>query len=156
MDTNTAHRLASTLKTNIILPEGGLTIKAVVEENRDREIVVRENAEGRAERALVKTGRIVFTGGAKGDHSLELSVSDEERIMAHWFGYLEANGFKLEVGTKVTFPSASNWKQGGVRTGRVTKVGPKRVEIAYKFAHGGETTKSVRILDLVKVYPKAG
>lgn len=97
----------------------------------------------------VKSAKIVFSGGAKGGHEIWLSVSSLERIVAHFEGYCEANGMLTpEVGQIVAFPSASNWRSGGYRTGKVLSVGPKRAVVAYKFKHGGETTKTVPIADL--------
>ena len=39
----------------------------------------------------VDGGRIVFTGGRFGEHSLDVRVSSRERVLAHWAGYCEAN-----------------------------------------------------------------
>ena len=36
--------------------------------------------------------RVTFTGGRKGEHSIWLSVSSEERIRAHFDGYCSSNG----------------------------------------------------------------
>jgi hypothetical protein len=43
-------------------------------------------------RAKIEGGRVLFTGGKYGDHSLQLNVSSPERIHAHWEGYCESNG----------------------------------------------------------------
>lgn len=45
------------------------------------------NAAGRLERATVTTGRVVFSG-ATGAHQLELSVSSEARVRAHFSGFV--------------------------------------------------------------------
>jgi hypothetical protein len=34
--------------------------------------------------------RIVFTGGRRGEHSLDVGVSSPERVRAHWDGYLSS------------------------------------------------------------------
>jgi len=39
--------------------------------------------------AYVKSGRIVFVGGRQGSHSLDIKASTEERVRAHWEGYVE-------------------------------------------------------------------
>lgn len=95
--------------------------------------------------------RVVFSGGLTGDHSIWLSVSSQERILAHFEGYCEANGMDApKVGQLVRFPSPSNWQAGGTRLGRVVKVGPKRAVVAYKFKHGGQgAPRAIPIADLV-------
>lgn len=42
--------------------------------------------------ARVEADQVVFKGGKHGEHSLTLSVSDDERIQAHWAGYCQNNG----------------------------------------------------------------
>lgn len=37
-----------------------------------------------------RDGQIVFAGGSSGEHSIFLSVSSQERIHAHWNGYLKS------------------------------------------------------------------
>lgn len=37
-------------------------------------------------------GEVVFIGGRLGEHRLSLPDSDENRVRAHWAGYLRANG----------------------------------------------------------------
>lgn len=93
---------------------------------------------GRRIRAYVSADRIVFTGGA-GDHSLALDVSGQERIVAHFLGYLTANGYaEPQAGDVVRFRSESAWRSGGTRIGRVVKRTATRVRVAYTFKHGGE------------------
>ena len=89
--------------------------------------------------------RVVFTGGAQGEHSIDLSVSSEARIQAHWEGYCEMNHIQVipSVGQRVLFPSGS--AQGGWRTGRVSKVGVRRVVVEYAFNYGRRSTKTVPI-----------
>lgn len=47
---------------------------------------------GRSSTYFARAGAIVFSGGAHGDHQIDLLASDAARILAHWNGYLEANG----------------------------------------------------------------
>lgn len=49
-------------------------------------------ADGAPLSSHVEEGRIAFVGGSRGDHSIALSASDEDRVRAHWEGYVEANG----------------------------------------------------------------
>jgi len=101
-------------------------------------------------RTTVADGRVVFSGGAKGEHGLWLDVSSAERVVAHFEGYCEANGLLApRVGQRVTFPSASAWQVGGRRRGVVVSVGPKRALVAFTYKHGGKATKHVPIADLV-------
>jgi hypothetical protein len=118
----------------------------VREDKADQKVaVVDEN--GRARWQYVVGGRIVFKGGAKGEHSLDLLASSPERILAHWEGYCEANGMlKPVVGQVVSFPSGSH--PSGVRMGRVLKVGSKRALVAFTYKHGGKGTKSVPFNEL--------
>lgn len=86
-------------------------------------------------RAEVAGDRVVFTGGAQGEHSLDIGASSVERMLAHWAGYIENNGWRVDVGDVVMFPSASS--PSGYRKGVVEAVGPKRVVVSYSFKHGG-------------------
>ncbi len=113
-----------------------------------KRVVVYEN--GKPVWRLGVDARIVFRGGKNGDHSIDVSVSDVERVLAHWDGYCEANGLaKPRVGQVVKFFSGSASKLGGYRTGRVVKVGPKRAVIAFKFKHGGESTVTLPFHEIV-------
>lgn len=81
--------------------------------------------------------RIVFSGGQKGEHSLDVGVSSRERIIAHWLGYIESNGFVVpEIGDRVIFPAAS--APGGERLGKVIGITGSRALMTYRFKHGGE------------------
>lgn len=40
--------------------------------------------------AEVRDGRIHFVGSPTGEHSLSISASTEERVVAHWQGYAES------------------------------------------------------------------
>lgn len=92
------------------------------------------DAEGRCRRAYVPTGKVVFQGGLFGEHSIELFASDEARILAHWEGYCEASGMlRPAVGQTASFPCGSASSMGGWRTGRVIKVGPRRVQILFRY-----------------------
>ena len=42
-------------------------------------------------RAEVRGDEIVFTGGMYGEHSLYLPASSQERVQAHWDGYVSNN-----------------------------------------------------------------
>lgn len=42
--------------------------------------------------AYVKAGRIVFTGGPHGEHSLDLRATSVARAVAHWQGYAGIEG----------------------------------------------------------------
>jgi len=92
---------------------------------------------------LERSSRIVFTGGRFGDASIDASCSDDARILAHWEGYVVANGLKVvpKVGDFVMFPSGSD--PTGFRTGKVTKVGPRRATVAFRYRYGRESEKSV-------------
>lgn len=64
------------------------------------EMVAGEMAPGRNDGDF----RIVFKGGKKGEHSIWASVSDRERILAHWDGYQEGNGHRpFKVGDTVMY-----------------------------------------------------
>jgi hypothetical protein len=96
--------------------------------------------------------RLVYTGCPSGEHSIDLGVSSEARAQAHWEGYLEANKIRTApaVGERINFPSGS--ATGGIRSGRVVKVGPKRVTVKYRFENGRVTTKSIP-LHLCRFHP---
>lgn len=49
--------------------------------------------------AKVSKGRIVFSGPS-GEHSLDISVSGLDRIIAHWQGFLSNNGVELKPGLR--------------------------------------------------------
>jgi hypothetical protein len=139
MDVQDAVKLAYTLRRQS--RRGGLKIRADVAPKK--EVVVVEGPNGRARRVQIDTGVIVFSGGKRGPHVLELSHSDEARVLAHWEGYLDANGMLAPtVDQIVDFESTS--APGGLRTGRVTKVGTKRATIAFVYKYGGKASKTVR------------
>jgi hypothetical protein len=43
---------------------------------------------GRPRWTATETGRIVFSGSPNGKHSLDVGISDEARVRAHWNGYV--------------------------------------------------------------------
>ena len=45
-----------------------------------------------AMRAEIRGEWVVFTGGSRGEHRLDLLVTDTARAWAHWHGYCAANG----------------------------------------------------------------
>jgi hypothetical protein len=94
--------------------------------------------------------RIMMTGGKWGAHSLSVPASSGERLLVHWKGYVENNGYSLGpsyttrqlppsashervpvVGQWVSFPSGS--AKSSWRRGQVVKVTPKRALIAFRF-----------------------
>ena len=46
--------------------------------------------------AYVADGRIYFAGNQQ-KHSLDIGVSSEERVLAHWGGYVGSDVFGFEV-----------------------------------------------------------
>ena len=46
--------------------------------------------------AVVHEDRIVFIGGDRGGHSVDIGSSSRERVLAHWAGYCKNNG--LDIG----------------------------------------------------------
>jgi hypothetical protein len=88
-------------------------------------------------RAAIEGDRIVFTGGRFGAHSIALPVSSRARIVAHFVGYLVANGFvEPQVNDTVRFRSRSAYRSGGSRFGKVVQRTAGRVLVAYKFYSG--------------------
>lgn len=50
---------------------------------------------------LADDGRIYFQGGNFGGHSIDANSSSDERILAHWKGYLENNGVEYKAPEKI-------------------------------------------------------
>ena len=110
--------------------------------------------------AEVVGARIRFVSPLTGTHSLNIYVSSEVRVRAHWLGFVAEQSDRrltapkvnvrpalvLSVGCLVFFPSGS--ARSGQREGVVTRIGPKRAVVAYTFKHGGKSTKAVPIGDL--------
>jgi len=96
----------------------------------------RDNGQGLVLRAKVDDDHFVFIHNGVYQHSLALSTSTEQRILAHWDGFCELRGVKPNpaIGSTVSFPSGSS--PSGRRTGKVVGAGPKRVKISYKFING--------------------
>jgi hypothetical protein len=97
----------------------------------------------------VESFRVVFTGGSRGEHSIDLSVSSRERILAHWRGYCEANSVRPvpRVGERVAFPRSSRLRRlvGPERTGRVLSVAETTVRVAFTYAYGRRSERTVPI-----------
>lgn len=92
-------------------------------------------------RADLKDGRIVFSGGTQGVHSIDAGLSSAQRVLAHWEGYCENNGMALPVvGQRVEFVG----NNGCLYYGTVTHVGPKRVGVDFKYRHGGKGKANMR------------
>jgi hypothetical protein len=78
---------------------------------------------------------VVFKGGKSGQHSILASMSDTDRIVAHWNGYLRTNGIHpYAVGDKVGFygPYNSRDKAASQRRGLVTHVSPTALTVTYE------------------------
>ncbi len=91
--------------------EGGLTKVAI------------RLANDRAAWSVTMTARVVFSCHGRASASLDLADCSEERVLAHWAGYLAANGMTTpKVGQVVSF-------ENGTRTGTVVKVGSKRATL---------------------------
>ena len=60
-------------------------------------------------RAEIRGEWVVFTGGSRGEHRLDLLVSDAARAWAHWHGYCANNGVAVpvEMPTAPTAPVAA-------------------------------------------------
>jgi hypothetical protein len=99
--------------------------------------------DGKAQWTYEPEQRLVFTGAASGEHSIDMEVSDLARARGHWDGYLQANQIRSApaVGELVDFPSSSS--RSGWRTGRVLKVGPRRAVIEFRYKYGRVSTKTV-------------
>lgn len=77
---------------------------------------------------------VVFKGGTKGEHSIRAGVSDKERILGHWEGYVAGNGYHFfKVGDKVGFygPDSPANKGASHRSGVIVKVTPSRARVEY-------------------------
>jgi hypothetical protein len=143
-----AQALARTLCRTLRTKSGAVRITTRVEVYEELR-AVRHETTGRMGWRNVETAHVVFEGGAHGSHALQLDVSSRERVLAHFAGYCENNGCERPfVGQTVEFPSASAWRAGGYRRGRVVAVGHTRATVTYKFAHGGETSKAVSFHEL--------
>jgi hypothetical protein len=108
--------------------------------------------------------RITMDGGKWGPHSLSVPVSNGQRLLAHWKGYVENQGLSLgpdygrtekprsaaeaardfEPGDKVTFYSASYSAAGGWRPGTVVRATPKRVLVEYVYKYVADKVRRER------------
>lgn len=80
---------------------------------------------------------IVFTGGRFGQHSIMIE-SELARVLAHWDGYCESNGFALKEGAMVRFVASGCWRRAKVAT--TPKRGSKTVKVgSFTYKHGGES-----------------
>lgn len=96
-----------------------------------------------------KGDEIIMDGGKWGSHSISAKVSNGERLIVHWKGYVENQGLTLgpgysspkqsaqaadyQPGDKVMFQSPSAHK--GWRAGTVVRATPKRVLVEYSFKY---------------------
>jgi len=105
--------------------------------------------------------QIVMDGGKWGPHALSAKVSSAERLLVHWKGYVENQGFTLgpgysaerpspaliphlksterdyQPGDRIAFsaPSYSGKSRHGYRPGVVVRATPKRVLVEYSFKY---------------------
>lgn len=94
-------------------------------------------------RASLRDGRVVFSGGSQGEHSISLDVSSRARILAHWEGYCEANGLtaKPKPGAAVMFQRG----MFGAWPGTVVSACPTSAVIRYKRRNGYVATTRVEL-----------
>lgn len=96
-------------------------------------------------RADVEDGRMVFSGGSQGVHSIDLGVSTPRRVLAHWEGYCENDGMPApRAGDKVFFVGHT----GRTYRGTVAATSPKHVLVDFFYRHGGAGHAKVRFGDL--------
>ncbi len=96
-------------------------------------------------RADVVGDRIVFSGGRQGSHSIDIGVSSQARVLAHWEGYCENNGMPApKEGATVKFIGNT----GKLYKGIVTKLGTKRAAVDFHYRHGGKDHANVPLADL--------
>lgn len=112
-------------------------------------------ANGRIIHTRIEADRVVFDGGARGQHSIDLSVSSTARVLAHWHGYLAANGWtEPRVGDRVLFPHGRLEREG-----KVVAIGPERARIAFRYKNRRPTSApsevAVRLED-VRVIGRVG
>lgn len=135
MTLDEARRLADRLRreTDPRAGRGRRTLYAVVEQDR---------RQGIAER--FRNDRLVFMGGPRGEHSISVSGSSPERVLAHWEGYVENAGMKVrpKAGDPVQFFSGSASSMGGYRNGRVERVGRTRALIRFRYKTTGREATS--------------
>ena len=155
MDIEEAKALAETLRTP--RAAGGLSRWAkqlyahVVEGEPVTGVAV--DREGRHRRGMTRSARIVFEGGKRGPHSLDIATSSRERILSHWEGYVQSSrdARGLRVGARVLFERGKY----GLYEGKVTTVGRLIATIRYRMKNGGSATWTAPTVDVI-VLPRAG
>ena len=103
--------------------------------------------------------RIVMDGGKYGAHAISTGASSGERLLAHWRGYVETNGYSLgpgyttahpgvvtrerdyQPGDRIEFTDAGYTAAGGWRPGTVVRVTPKRVLVDFVYKYEREAAK---------------
>lgn len=130
MTLDEARKLANALRreSDPRAGRGKRTLFAVVEQDHRQAIPER-----------LRNDRIVFMGGPRGEHSLAISASSPERVLAHWEGYVENAGMKVrpKPGDPVQFFSASASSMGGYRNARVVRVGRTRALLHFRYKTTG-------------------
>lgn len=114
----------------------------------ERRAVVRD---GRPVWGMVEAPYVIFFGGDRGEHTIQ--ADNPERVQAHWEGYCIANRVRADrVGQRVDFEHGSAGRaMGGIRTGTVVSVGPKRVKVEFKYKNGRVTQHDVKHESVVRV-----
>jgi hypothetical protein len=155
MDIDEAKKLAETLRTaRAARGQSQWTnqLWAHVVEDEPRMGVVLD-ATGRPRRGVTRSARIIFEGGKRGPHSLDVATSSRERILLHWTGYVissrDTSG--LRVGASVRFMRGKyGWYEG-----KVVKLGRLIATIRYRMKNGGLAKWTAPTTDVV-VLPRAG
>lgn len=106
-----------------------------------------------AARTPARSHEIVFLGGRFGRHHLSVELRTREEILAHWAGYCEQNGYNRVAAEACAAAPAVGASIGchegrWPRSGQVTKVGPRRVTMAFRRRNGSVGTLTFPI-DLV-------
>lgn len=83
----------------------------------------------------IENARVVFDGGLWGPHAIALFASSPDRIRGHFEGYANVNQVLAPmVGETVDFSGAAG---GLLRWANVLKATRQRVQIQWKYRHGG-------------------
>lgn len=155
MNIDEAKELAETLRTRRAvrdLSQWANELYAHVVEGKPVRGVVLDR-EGRPRPGMVGSARIVFEGGKRGPHSLDVATSSRERILSHWEGYVESSRDTrgLRVGSRVSFKRGKyGWYEG-----KVTTLGRLIATIRYRMKNGGYATWTAPKTDVI-VLPPAG
>lgn len=104
----------------------------------------------RSLQAQVAGDRIVFSGGRDGQHSISID-SELDRVLIHWDGYCDNNGFLLKEGVTVRFVASNVMRRAKVLV--TPKRGSKTVRVgSFFFKHGGESApRRIRVKDAMPV-----